>query len=113
MNADKLLVEHSRGAEFVPLADIIYCRAKDNWTTIALKGQTFFQVSQTLKTMEERINNKHFLRVHRSYLVNLPQIEKIHGAYNHLEMTDGQTIPVSRRRKNELKKALKIVMKLG
>ncbi|MGM0582861.1 MAG: LytTR family transcriptional regulator DNA-binding domain-containing protein [Bacteroidota bacterium] len=61
MSTQELLIEHPKGAEFIPLADIIYCQAKDNWTIIALKGHSFFQVSQTLKIMEERINKKHFL----------------------------------------------------
>ena len=112
MDNKKLLIEHAEGAEFIPLADIIYCQAKDNWTIIALKEHSFCQVCQTLKSIEERINSDHFTRVHRSYLVNLQQIDKIQGCYEELKMTESHTVPVSRRRKKELKQALKTTMKL-
>jgi len=112
MDNKKLLIELPKGAEFIPLADIIYCRANNNWTIIALKGQIFLQVCQTLKTIEDRINSQHFLRVHRSYLVNLHQIDKIQGAYERVVMTERHIFPVSRRRKKELKQALKTTMKL-
>ena len=112
MDNKKLLIELPKGAEFIPLADIIYCRANNNWTIIALKGQIFLQVCQTLKTIEERINSDNFLRVHRSYLVNLHHIEKIQGCCEQLEMIEGHSVPVSRRRKKELKQTLRNVMKL-
>ena len=112
MTNKNLLIEHPEGTEFIPLTDIVYCRAEKNWTIIALKGQSFFQVCQTLKTIEKRINSDDFLRVHRSYLVNLHHIEKIQGCYEQLEMTEGHSVPVSRRRKKELKQALRKVMKL-
>lgn len=108
----KILIEHTKGAEFISVADILYCRANDNWTIVALKGQSFQQVCQTLKSIEERINSDHFTRVHRSYLVNLQQIDKIQGCYEELKMTESHTVPVSRRRKKELKQALKTTMKL-
>jgi len=112
MDNKKLLIELPKGAEFIPLADIIYCRANNNWTIIALKGHSFCQVCQTLKTIEERINSDNFMRVHRSYLVNLQQIDKIQGCYEELKMTESHTVSVSRRRKKELKQALKTTMKL-
>ena len=112
MDTKNLFIEPCKGAEFISLADIIYCRAEKNWTIIALKGQIFFQVCQTLKTIEERINSDNFLRVHRSYLVNLHHIEKVQGSYEQLKMTEGHSIPVSRRKKKELKQALRKVMKL-
>ena len=112
MNTQKLLVEYSKGAEFITLADIIYCRASDNWTTIVIKGQSFYHVCQTLKTIEKGINRKHFLRVHRSYLVNLYQIEKILGSYEKLKMTESHTIPVSRRKRKQLKHTLKTILNL-
>jgi len=112
MTNKRLFIEHPKGSEFIPLTDIIYCRAEKNWTIIALKDQTFVQICQTLKSIEERINSDYFLRVHRSYLLNLHHIEKIQGCYERLEMTEGHSLPVSRRRKNELKQALRKVMKL-
>jgi two-component system LytT family response regulator len=108
----KILIEHTKGAEFISVTDILYCRANDNWTIVALKGQSFKQVCQTLKIIERRISSGYFMRVHRSYLVNLHQIEKIQGCYDELKMTEGHTVPVSRRKKKEVKQALRVIMKL-
>jgi len=112
MTNKTLFIEHTKCSGFIPLADIIYCRAEKNWTIIALKGQIFFQVCQTLENIEGRINSDNFLRVLRSYPVNLHHIEKIQGCYEQLEMTEDHSVPVSRRRKKELKQALRKVMKL-
>ena len=69
-------------------------------------------VRRYLSMDEERINSDNFLRAHRSYLVNLHHIEKIQGCCEQLEMIEGHSVPVSRRRKKELKQTLRNVMKL-
>ena len=64
-------------------------------------------VSCTLKDIEELLQDYSFIRVHRSYLVNLNEIEKyVKGEGGYLVMSDGSNIDVSRSRKEELLKKL-------
>jgi len=55
--------------------------------------------------MEESLERHSFIRVHRSYLVNLNEIEKyIKGEGGYLVMSDGSSIDVARNKKEVLLK---------
>ena len=60
-----------------------------------------------MKEIEEMLENFSFVRVHRSFVVNIDQEEKYSkGDGNHLMMSDGSNIDVSRSRKEILIKKL-------
>ena len=48
----------------------------------------------TLKTLEEKLPFAHFMRVHRSYMVNMQCIEAVED--NQLQLPGGHTIPVAK-----------------
>ena len=95
--------------------DISYCKAEGNYTLICLADAAKKEmVSRTLKEFEEQLTDHNFMRVHRSYLVNLDQIKEYSRHNESLEidadggcvtMLNGAQVPVSRdRRKLLLKK---------
>ena len=110
MHSKKLLIEHSRGVELVPLEAIIYCEADDNWTRVVLADNTCSKICQTLKAIEGRIDDDAFLRVHRSYLINFIHVTKVQGNYEGLYLTDDQIVPVSRRKRPLVRMALKQIL---
>lgn len=62
-----------------------------------------------LVTVEKKLNPDAFLRVHRSFLVNMHHISEIEPWFNstyNLIMKDGSKIPVSRTYVKELKQRL-------
>ncbi len=64
-------------------------------------------VSRTLKEIEEMLEDHSFVRVHRSYLVNINEIEKyVKGEGGYLVMSNGSSIDVSRSKKEVLLKRL-------
>ena len=64
-------------------------------------------MSRTLKEIEELLEQHSFIRVHRSYVVNLNEIEKyIKGEGGYLVMSDGTTIDVAKNKKEVLLKKL-------
>ena len=64
-------------------------------------------MTRSLKEIEESLEQYPFIRVHRSYLVNLNEIEKyIRGEGGYLVMSDGTTIDVARNKKETLLKKL-------
>lgn len=87
----------------VNLDDIIRCESDSNNTIFYLQdGQKIF-VTKTLKYFADMLKNYHFLRVHQSHLVNLQCISafiKTDGGY--LMLKNGENIPVSVRKKNEV-----------
>jgi len=96
------------GLQMILVDRIISCESDDNYTILKLKDKRRITVSCTLKEIEEILEDHHsFIRVHRSYLVNLNEIEKyLKGEGGYLIMSDGSTIDVSRTRKETLLKKL-------
>lgn len=70
---DKITIPTQEGFEVIPIQDIIYCKADDNYTHIILPhGEKL--VSKTLKHFDDLLNEKGFCRIHKSYLINTTQV---------------------------------------
>lgn len=61
----------------VAIADIIFIEGLDNYLKIHLNGQKPVVVRLTMKAMLEKLPEKGFLRVHRSYIVSLDKIKLV------------------------------------
>jgi len=104
---NKIALPTMDGLQMILVDLIISCESDDNYTILKLKDKRKIVVSCTLKEIEEILEDHSFIRVHRSYLVNLNEIEKyLKGEGGYLVMTDGSTIDVSRTRKETLLKKL-------
>jgi len=104
---NKIALPTMDGLQMILVDLIISCESDDNYTILKLKDRRKIVVSCTLKEIEEILEDHSFIRVHRSYLVNLNEIEKyLKGEGGYLVMTDGSTIDVSRTRKETLLKKL-------
>ena len=76
----------------INLADVLYLEAEDIYTTL-VTPQKKYVLRLSLAQVLERINYVWFVRVHRSYAVNIEQVE----AFNEQEITIGPTlIPLGR-----------------
>ncbi len=99
----KIPLSFSTKTVYVDPHEIIYCKSDGNYTEVYLKDGHKEVLSKKLKDVEALIENKDFLRVHHSYLVNmnyLRELIKSDGQYIILE--DGSNIPVSRNKKSDL-----------
>ena len=104
---NKIGLPTMEGLQMIPVHSIISCESDDNYTILFLNDRKKMIVSCTLKDIEELLQDYSFIRVHRSYLVNLNEIEKyVKGEGGYLVMSDGSNIDVSRSRKEELLKKL-------
>jgi two-component system LytT family response regulator len=103
----KIALPTMEGLQLIPVNSIISCESESNYTNLHLKNKKKLLVSVTLKEVEEVLEDHSFARVHRSYLVNLNEVEKyVKGEGGYLMMSDGTTIDVSRNKKEELLKKL-------
>jgi len=102
----RLAVPSTEGFEFIPVENLVYCEANDNYTHFYLQGGKKIIASRSLKDIEEQLTPfAHFVRVHHSYMVNMNQVTKyVRGEGGHLIMSDGAAVPVSRSRKESLLK---------
>lgn len=90
------------GMIFVPTADIIYCEAESNYTTVVLQGGRKVIVSKVLKDIDEALSGPDFCRVHSSFLINVNRIKKyVRGDGGYLIMDDDANISISRNRRQE------------
>ncbi|MEW6733938.1 MAG: LytTR family DNA-binding domain-containing protein [Acidobacteriota bacterium] len=74
---DRLFVETNERAWFLKLDTIIYLCAVVDYSEIFTADGEKILVPKTLKQWEERLPEKHFLRIHRSIMINLEYIERI------------------------------------
>lgn len=78
--------------------EILYVEAMDNYTRLhTAKGRHV--LSQTLKLVEQKLAGHSFVRVHRSYLVNLRHVDLI--APRHV-LVNGEKVPVSEGQRQKL-----------
>jgi two-component system LytT family response regulator len=82
---DLVHVKCGNGAtRFVALPDIAAIESDENYTTVLLGDGTRLLVRRTMKTWEETLPASHFVRVHRSTIVNL---SRYRGAERESEAT--------------------------
>lgn len=108
----KIALPTSERVLFVQLSEITRCLGDNNYTTVFLKNGESVLVSKTLKEYEELLSDKGFIRVHQSHLINISFVrsfEKQDGGY--LKMTDGVSVPISRQRKPDVFRCLKLTSK--
>jgi DNA-binding LytR/AlgR family response regulator len=86
-------------------SDITYAEACDNYSILYTKESKFI-ISYSLKHVEAKLPVKEFLRVHRSYMVNIGQILQI--TPKSLVLIDGKEIPVSDAHRSELLKRVNL-----
>ena len=88
------------GREFLLNAgEIEWLQASGNYVNLHVRGRDY-PLRTTMAAIEGRLNPACFVRVHRSYFVNLDylaQIEPLETGENRLKQRDGATIPCSRR----------------
>lgn len=90
------------GFLYVPIRDVIRCESDNTYTVFFTTDKRQLIVSRTLKECELQLQDFGFFRVHNEHMVNLKYVvEYIKGEGGMVRMTDGSTVDVSRRRKEE------------
>ena len=95
---ESLFLRKDHHFQRVALADITILEADNNYTTVYTNKDKFIY-STVLKKMEEKLPGKYFLRVHRSYVVNINAVTGYEG--NMLYVGD-RRIPVSKQYRHEV-----------
>lgn len=62
----------------VKVSDILYMEARGDYVRINLTDQTY-SIHSSLKSVEEKLSKTVFLRVHRSFIINVSRIDTIEG----------------------------------
>ncbi|HMH21644.1 MAG TPA: LytTR family DNA-binding domain-containing protein [Puia sp.] len=85
--------------------DIFFIESMRDYVKFVTAGKSYITYS-TLKNLEEKLTGNSFLKVHRSYIININKIDDIRGNTIYLQ---GNQIPVSKDHKEELVRRLNIL----
>jgi DNA-binding LytR/AlgR family response regulator len=95
------------GKEFLlPAAEVEWLQAWGNYVNLRVRGRDY-PLRSTMAEIETRLNPQRFVRVHRSYIVNLDCVEVIEPLDSgdaRAKMRDGGMLPVSRRYRENLRR---------
>ncbi|MEM8586052.1 MAG: LytTR family DNA-binding domain-containing protein [Bacteroidota bacterium] len=103
-----LLLSDRRQMLLIPEDDIIHVKGEGSYCTLSVNDRSPITISRNLASLERQLKSSHFLRVHQSHLIHLRKIHSIDrtdGFY--LKLSNGEQVPVARRRKEELMARLK------
>ena len=103
--SDRIFVKHKEKMVKIFIADILYIEADRNYSHIFTKNKEFM-LSITLKGFEDKILSNAFLRVHRSFIINLAQVDEV--AENHV-IIGQKAIPISGAMREDLLKRLRTI----
>ena len=96
---DRLLVNDGGRVLFVPAREIEMVQAAGKHVKIFVNGHCYL-ARQALRDVEARLDNSHFVRVHRSTIINVEQITELHPLFHgdyEIVLKRGTRVTLSRR----------------
>ncbi|MGN6532565.1 MAG: LytR/AlgR family response regulator transcription factor [Ginsengibacter sp.] len=108
----KLCIPSLKGFQVVDLKDILFCEASGSYTNFYFISNSTVCSARPIYEYEEVLSDAGFVRIHKSYLVNLLHIkEYIRGEGGSVVLSNNKEVEVSRRKKesfiNRMKKFYK------
>ena len=97
----KLCIPSLKGFQVVELKDILYCEASSSYTNFHFANKHTICTAKSIHEYEELLADAGFVRIHKSYLINLLHVkEYVKGEGGSVILTGGNEIEVSRRKKD-------------
>jgi two-component system LytT family response regulator len=104
----RVVVRSGSNIRIIPVQDIIYLEAYDDYVKIHVQDDVFLKKG-TMQHFENTLDAARFIRVHRSYLIQLQQITRIEqaGKDSHTALLrNGTKVPLSKTGYGKLKEVL-------
>ena len=98
VQSDSIFVRKNERMIKILIDDILYFEADRNYCKIFSKGKECLVV-RTLKEIDEKLPKDKFLRIHRSYIVNLSHVDEVAGSH---VVIGKKAIPMSKNLRTEL-----------
>jgi DNA-binding LytR/AlgR family response regulator len=98
VQSDCIYVRRNEKMIKILIKDIYYFEADRNYCKIYAKNKECLLV-MTLKEIDDRLPPEHFLRIHRSFIVNLSHVDEVAGTH---VVIGKKAIPMSKTLKREL-----------
>ncbi len=105
---ERIVVKSGSKIHVIPIDQVEQIEAQDDYVMIHSGGARFMK-KETMGTLEQSLPEDQFLRIHRSHIVNISQIQRIeqYGKENYLLiLKNGNNVSVSKSRIKDLKREL-------
>lgn len=100
-------VPNSEGFEIIHIPDIVRVEADNSYSTLVLNTGRSVIISKGIREFEPLLTVHPLVRVHRSHIINLSHLQSYSGTEGGwVLLTNGEQVPVSRRRVKDLKEKL-------
>lgn len=103
---ERFLVRKLGKEYLLPAAEVEWLQAWGNYVNLRVRAHDY-PLRATMASIEARLDPARFVRVHRSYIVNLDyvqEIEPLDSGDARARMRDGGQVPVSRRYRDSLRR---------
>lgn len=104
-HTDQLVLKADGALHFIKPSDVIWIEAQGDFVKVQTGAKTQL-VRETLQNLELKLDASKFLRIHRSFLVNLDHVNRVetalYGDYS-VYMSDGSKLRLSRNYRAKLK----------
>lgn len=107
---ERIVVKTGTKVKIIPVADVQYLQADDDYVSVFTQEGSFLK-NKTMSFFEQTLDPRHFVRVHRSYILSVQEITRIDPFEkdSHLAiLKSGAKIPVSKTGYAKLKQVLGI-----
>lgn len=97
-HAERIVVKDGVRVHIIPVTQLEYAEAQDDYVALHSGGKRYLK-QQTISSLEASLDSMRFVRVHRSYIVNLERVAKIEPYTKDTRLavlTGGSQVPVSR-----------------
>jgi len=95
---ERIVVKDGTRVTLIPVTKLDYVEAQDDYVALSSQGKKHLK-QQTIASLEASLDPNCFVRIHRSYIVNLERVARIepYGKDSRLAiLEDGSRLPVSR-----------------
>jgi two-component system, LytTR family, response regulator len=107
-NDQRLVIKVDGSIHLIDFRQISHVEAFDYYVKIHVEHR-FFLLRETMKKMEERLPSPDFIRIHKSYIVNISFVKALQQLDNHdyeVVLESGPQLKVSRNYKTQLLESL-------
>jgi two-component system, LytTR family, response regulator len=106
---ERIVIKDGTRVHILPVAKLDYAEAQDDYVALHSGGKSFLK-QQTISSLETSLDPGRFIRIHRSYIVNLERVARMEPYTKEsrvVVLSDGKQLPVSRTGYTRLAELLK------
>jgi two-component system, LytTR family, response regulator len=109
VRVERILVRDGTKVFIVPVDTLEYAQAQDDYVMLHAQGRDLLK-EQPISSLEAQLDAARFVRIHRSWLINLAQLERVELEAKDRRVAvlrDGKRLPISRSGHQRLTEALR------